>query len=127
MAWGLEARVPFLDHELVEFATRIPTEYKIHDGSGKWLLKEASRSIIPHEVIDRPKGYFPVPALKNLSGKTLEFMKDTVLSSKSMKRNIFTRDYIQKLVDNPQAHLTPTGVSKLYQIAVFEHWMDVHG
>jgi asparagine synthase (glutamine-hydrolysing) len=56
MAWGLEARVPFLDHELVELAARIPAEMKVRDG-GKWILKEASRAVVPAEVIDRPKGF----------------------------------------------------------------------
>jgi asparagine synthetase B (glutamine-hydrolysing) len=65
MAWGLEARVPFLDHEVVELAARIPAELKVR-GGGKYILKEAARSVVPAEVIDRPKGYFPVPALKYL-------------------------------------------------------------
>ena len=67
MAWGLEGRVPFLDHELVELAATCPPELKTaHDGKG--VLKEAARRVIPAEVIDRPKGYFPVPALTHLEG-----------------------------------------------------------
>lgn len=69
MAWGLEARVPFIDHELVEFAARMPAEHKVGHG-GKHILKEAARDVIPSKVIDRPKGYFPVPALKYLRGTT---------------------------------------------------------
>src|SRR5207237_3521447 len=57
MAWGLEARVPFLDHELVELAAACPPELKLAQG-GKGVLKEASRQVIPSEVIDREKGYF---------------------------------------------------------------------
>ena len=75
MAWGLEARVPFLDHELVELAARIPADLKVRDG-GKYILKEAARAVVPAEVIDRPKGYFPVPALKYLRGPFLEFVRD---------------------------------------------------
>ena len=67
MAWGLEARVPFLDHELVELAGRIPPELKLADG-GKGVLKRASRGVVPDEVIDRTKGYFPVPAIRQLEG-----------------------------------------------------------
>jgi asparagine synthase (glutamine-hydrolysing) len=70
MAWGLEARVPFLDHELVELSGRIPAEMKIM-GGGKTVLKNAARRVIPSEVIDRPKGYFPVPALKYIEGPYL--------------------------------------------------------
>ena len=61
MAWGLEARVPFLDHELVELAAACPPELKLAHG-GKGVLKEAARGVVPDAVIDRPKGYFPVPA-----------------------------------------------------------------
>ena len=73
MAWGLEGRVPFLDHELVELAATCPPELKTaYDGKG--VLKEAARKVIPHEVIDRPKGYFPVPALKHLAGPYLDLV-----------------------------------------------------
>src|SRR5207302_11238750 len=75
MAFGLEARVPFLDHELVELAARIPARHKVAEG-GKHVLKEAAREVIPAEVIDRPKGYFPVPALKYLRGAFLEYVRD---------------------------------------------------
>ncbi|MEM9592425.1 MAG: N-acetylglutaminylglutamine amidotransferase, partial [Pseudomonadota bacterium] len=67
MAWGLEARVPFLDHELVELAARVPPEMKLKD-DGKGILKDVARDVIPSSVIDRPKGYFPVPALKYIDG-----------------------------------------------------------
>jgi asparagine synthase (glutamine-hydrolysing) len=85
MAWGLEARVPFLDHELVEFAARIPAALKVGSG-GKFVLKEADRSVIPTDVIDRPKGYFPVPALKYLDGDYLSFVTDTLHSGYSQRR-----------------------------------------
>ena len=68
MAWGLEARVPFLDHELVELAAACPPELKLAHG-GKGVLKEAARGIVPDGVIDRPKGYFPVPAIRHLDGR----------------------------------------------------------
>src|SRR3954464_6322270 len=64
MAWGLEARTPFLDHELVELAARVPPELKLAHG-GKGVLKEAARGLLDDDVIFRPKGYFPVPALRH--------------------------------------------------------------
>jgi asparagine synthase (glutamine-hydrolysing) len=84
MAWGLEARVPFLDHELVEVAARVPAELKVK-GDGKYILKEAGRQLIPHDVIDRPKGYFPVPALKYLRGPFLDRVRD-ILSQPAARR-----------------------------------------
>src|SRR3546814_9252374 len=68
MAWGLEARVPFLDHVLVELAARVPPKHKLSDG-GKGVLKAVALKVLPTAVIDRPKGYFPVPALKYLEGQ----------------------------------------------------------
>jgi asparagine synthase (glutamine-hydrolysing) len=67
MAWGLEARTPFLDHELVELVAACPPELKLA-GGGKGVLKAAARGVVPDVVIDRPKGYFPVPALSTLEG-----------------------------------------------------------
>jgi asparagine synthase (glutamine-hydrolysing) len=126
MAFGLEARVPFLDHELVEFSARIPATLKVVHG-GKHVLKEAARSVIPDAVIDRPKGYFPVPALKYLDGDYLAFVADTLRSSKSRQRAIFNPEYIAHVLEKPDAHITPLKGSKLWQMAVLEHWLTVQG
>ncbi len=126
MAWGLEARVPFLDHELVEFAARIPAELKAGYG-GKHVLKEAARSVIPAEVIDRPKGYFPVPALKYLDGDYLAFAADTLRSIKSRQRELFNPDYVDLLFEQPEDHITPLRGSKLWQMVVLERWLSING
>ena len=77
MAHGLEARTPFLDHELVELAAACPPELKLADG-GKGVLKAAARGVVPDAVIDRPKGYFPVPALTHLEGPVLALVEDAL-------------------------------------------------
>ncbi len=125
MAWGLEARVPFLDHELVELAARIPPGHKI-DGGGKYVLKEMARQVIPDAVIDRPKGYFPVPELKYLSGRSLEFVKDTLTNSAARDRGLFNPEYVEELIDEPHEHMTPLRGSKLWQVAVLEAWLQRH-
>lgn len=126
MAWGLEARVPFLDHELVELAARIPAQHKISSG-GKGVLKEAARAVIPHTVIDRPKGYFPVPALKYLDGEYLDFVKNILQQPSAQQRGIFQPEYIQTLLDNPKQHITALRGSKLWQIALLEFWFQQQG
>lgn len=126
MAWGLEARVPFLDHNVVELAARIAPELKIK-GEGKYILKEAARSILPKEIIDRPKGYFPVPELKYIQGEVLEYVKDVLNSQAALERELFKRPYIEKLLDDPESNITQLQGSKLWQIAVFESWMQSHG
>jgi asparagine synthase (glutamine-hydrolysing) len=125
MAWGLEARVPFLDHQLVELAARIPAALKVRDG-GKFILKEVARKLIPAEVIDRPKGYFPVPALKYLQGDYLALVRETVTSRTARDRRLFNSDYVDALLADPEAHLTPLNGSKLWQIALLERWLARH-
>ncbi len=126
MAWGLETRVPFLDHDLVELAARVPAELKVRDG-GKYILKEASRGVVPDEVIDRPKGYFPVPALKYLRGTFYDFVRDALDAPAARQRGIFNRSYIDRLLANPEAELTPKGHSKLWQVALLECWLQTQG
>jgi asparagine synthase (glutamine-hydrolysing) len=126
MAWGLEARVPFLDHELVELAARIPAKFKISEG-GKGVVKEAARSVIPNEVIDRPKGYFPVPALKYLEGDYLDFVQDALSQPAARGRGLFRDEYVEMLMKDPKKHITPLRGSKVWQIALLELWFQSHG
>ncbi len=123
MAWGLEARVPFLDHQLVELAARIPGRHKIAHG-GKHVLKEAARRVIPAAVIDRPKGYFPVPALKYLQGDFLHYARGLLDAPAARARGLFRRDYIEQLYAAPESHITPLRGSKLWQLAALEGWLQ---
>ncbi len=126
MAGSLEARVPFLDHELVEFAATMPSSLKVCE-DGKWILKEAARDIIPAEVIDRPKGYFPVPALKYLRGNVLETVKDALNSQKAKSRSLFSKPYMDKLISTPDEYITPLRGSKLWQLGLLELWLQNNG
>ncbi len=126
MAWGLEARVPFLDHELVELAGRIPAKFKLDQG-GKGVLKEAARKVVPSDVIDRPKGYFPVPALKYIQGPYLEMVRDTLTNEKARSRGLFKQDYLDALFANPTEHITKLRGSELWQVALLETWLQAQG
>ena len=127
MAWGLEVRVPFLDHELVELAAHMPPELKLKEG-GKFPLKAISRGLIPDAVIDRPKGYFPVPALKYVRGPFLELMRGILMSDACIQRGLYQRDYVDKLLADPEApeHFTRIQGSKLWHLALLEWWLQVH-
>jgi len=125
MAWGLEARVPFLDHQLVELAAACPPELKLkHQGKG--VLKEIARGRIPDAVIDRPKGYFPMPALKYVRGDFYQFMADTLNSQSSRERGIFNRTYLDRLLAEPEKHFTRLNGSKLWHSALLEYWLQQH-
>lgn len=126
MAWGLEARVPFLDHELVEIANRVPASLKLAQG-GKGVLKEAARRVIPHEVIDRPKGYFPVPALKYIDGENLEMVREALTNEAARERGLFRKTYVDQLLAEPKEHITPLRGSELWQVALLEMWLQAQG
>jgi len=123
MAWGLEARVPFLDQELVELVACMPAQIKLKSG-GKHPLKVIARDLLPDVVIDRPKAYFPVPALKFVRGQTLEFMRDVLESKACHERGLFQRDYVQKMLDNPNNVHTPINGNKLWHLALLEFWLQ---
>ena len=123
MAYGLEARVPFLDHELVELAMQMPVKYKLAD-NGKYMLKKIARGLLPDKVIDRKKGYFPVPALKYVRGEFLGFMHEILNSDKCRQRGLFQRDYVDKVLKNPESHMTPLNGSKLWHLALLELWLQ---
>ncbi len=123
MAWGLEARVPFLDHELVELAMQCPPELKLRD-NGKYPLKAIARGLLPDAVIDRPKGYFPMPALKYVRGEFLDMMRDVLNSRAARERNLFSREYIERLLAEPEKHLTRIQGSKLWHCALLELWLQ---
>jgi asparagine synthase (glutamine-hydrolysing) len=126
MAWGLEGRVPFLDHELVELAATCPPNLKTAQG-GKGVLKEAARRVIPAEVIDRPKGYFPVPALTHLEGPYLDLVRDALYAPVAKERGLFRQEAVDALLADPNGRLTPLRGNKLWQIALLELWLQKHG
>ncbi|MER5720113.1 N-acetylglutaminylglutamine amidotransferase [Streptomyces sp. NPDC002132] len=125
MDWGLEARVPFLDHELVELAAACPPELKLADG-GKGILKAVGRKVLPREVVDRPKGYFPVPAIKHMAGPVLQRVREALNAPEARARGVFRREYVNELLAAPDAHRTRRGANTLWQIALLETWLQTH-
>jgi asparagine synthase (glutamine-hydrolysing) len=126
MAWGLEARVPFLDHDLVELAASCPPELKLANG-GKGVLKHVARGVIPDECIDRPKGYFPVPALTHLGGGVLDLMTEALHAPAAKARGLWRTDAVDQLLGDPNGQLTPLGGNTLWQVGVLELWLQHHG
>jgi asparagine synthase (glutamine-hydrolysing) len=128
MAWGLEARVPFLDHELVELAASCPPELHLAD-DGKGVLKAIGRRVLPSAVIDRPKGYFPVPALKYIRGPYLDLVRDALTAPAAKERELFHAGYVDRLLDKAaagEAELTPLRGNKLWQLGLLELWLQAH-
>jgi len=126
MAFGLEARVPFLDHDLVELAASCPPGLKAA-GGGKAVLKDLARELLPGEIIDRPKGYFPVPALSHLTEPLLTAIRGALDAAEARRRGVFCKDYIDRLLSAPNERHTPTGANELWQVALLEMWLQQRG
>ena len=125
MAHALEARTPFLDHELVELAAACPPELKLADG-GKGVLKRAARGHVPDAVIDRQKGYFPVPALTHLEEPVLGMVRDALLAPEARARGLFRHDAVEAMLADPNAHRTNLDGSTLWQLGLLELWLQRH-
>jgi asparagine synthase (glutamine-hydrolysing) len=123
MAWGLEARVPFLDHDFVELAASCPAELKLASG-GKGVLKDASRALLPAEVIDRTKGYFPVPGIRHLHGDVLDMVRDALTNDAARTRGLYRRKTVDALLAAPNETRTTLGANALWQLAVLEMWLQ---
>jgi asparagine synthase (glutamine-hydrolysing) len=126
MAHGVETRVPYLDHEFVELAASCPPELKLA-GGGKGVLKAIGRRVLPAEVIDRPKGYFPVPGLTHLEGAVLDRVREALHSPQARERTLFRPRYLAELLAAPNAGLTPLQGNKLWQLGLLEIWLQAHG
>ena len=103
MAASIESRVPFLDHVLVEFATRIPREIQIQGLAGKRILKKGMEDLLPHEILYRPKLGFPTPWSGWLAGPRLEKIRAMLLEPRSLERGYLRREAIEKLFDDHRA------------------------
>jgi asparagine synthase (glutamine-hydrolysing) len=103
MAASIESRVPFLDHVLVEFATRIPREVQIKGLAGKTILKKAVEDILPHSIICRPKLGFPTPWSGWLAGPRLDTIREMLLEPRSLDRGYFRREPIERLFNEHRA------------------------
>jgi asparagine synthase (glutamine-hydrolysing) len=126
MAHGLEARTPFLDHDLVELAAACPPALKLADG-GKGVLKRSARGLVPDAVIDRPKGYFPVPALTHLEAPVVTLVGDALRSQAARARGLFREDAVEAMLRDPNAARTNLDGSTLWQVGMVELWLQAHG
>ncbi|MER7166812.1 asparagine synthase-related protein, partial [Micromonospora sp. NPDC000207] len=126
MAWGLEVRTPFLDQDLVALAAACPPEHKVAQG-GKGVLKEIARQVLSAEVVDRPKGYFPVPALRNVDGPLRELVTEALRAPAARERALFRPEYVEELLAEPDRAQAAAGSNKLWQLGLLELWLQTHG
>ncbi|MFT3735714.1 MAG: asparagine synthase (glutamine-hydrolyzing) [Rhodocyclaceae bacterium] len=127
MAHGLEARSPLLDHQLMEWAARIPAAQKMEGGVTKSILKSALEPYLPHEVLYRPKMGFGVPIDEWLRGELKAFAYDTLLSVKASQRGLVTPTYVKTMLDEHcrGVRLHHTRLWALLMLELwFQTWID---
>jgi asparagine synthase (glutamine-hydrolysing) len=121
MAVSLEARAPLLDHQLMDFAARIPFEYKLRDGNGKYLLKKVAQQLLPPEVMQKRKQGFAIPVARWLREDLKTLLRDTLSSRSFRERGIFNLRGITHCVD---AHLSGQRdySEQLWLLLTYEMW-----
>ncbi|HLL99427.1 MAG TPA: asparagine synthase-related protein, partial [Pyrinomonadaceae bacterium] len=121
MANSLEARSPFLDHKVIEFAASLPEKIKVRGTETKYLLKKAASRIVPREVLYRRKMGFGIPVGYWLRNEMKSFMFETLLAEKSFKRGLFKPETVERLVvehvAEKQNHTYP-----LWTLLMLELW-----
>ena len=98
MANSLEARSPFLDHKVMEFAARLPIDFKLRGTSLKYLLKKVAAPLLPKGLLNRRKMGFGVPVGNWMRNQLRPMIDDVLLSSKAMDRGYFRPDSVRRLV-----------------------------
>ena len=124
MAASIESRVPFLDHVLVEFATRIPRDMQIHGLAGKRILKKAVEDLLPHSILHRPKLGFPTPWSGWLVGPRLETIREMLLEPRSLERGYFRREAIETLFREHRAQHRDN-YDRIWRLLNLELWHRV--
>jgi asparagine synthase (glutamine-hydrolysing) len=123
MANSLEVRVPFLDHNLVEYVAKLPSHYKLHNGRTKAILKDAFRKILPDELYTRPKHGFEVPLLKWFQHELRSYLEHDILSDEFItEQGIFKRESIQSLKKNLFSNEPGDVQAQVWRLIVFQHW-----
>jgi asparagine synthase (glutamine-hydrolysing) len=123
MANSLEVRVPFLDHELVEFACSLPEEYKITSSIRKRILQETYRADLPELLFKRPKHGFEVPLLNWFKGDLNSLIKEDLLSASLLaEQNIFNESAITALLNKMHSSDPGDSATHIWNLIVFQTW-----
>ena len=125
MSHALEARVPFLDIDLIKFMLSVKSKNKINK-TNKYYLKKLSEKYLKNEVIYRDKFYFPVPPLKIIKNRFYDYCKNILCSDVAIERNIYNRKYIDKLIASPNDNFTNLNGNELWHFTLLERWLQLN-
>ncbi len=123
MANSLEVRVPFLDHQVVEYVFSLPADYKIHKGFRKRILKDAFKNDLPPELYKRNKQGFEVPLLKWFRGELRTMIDKELLGSERIRsQGLFNHDYAEALKKKLFSSSPGEAVAQIWGLLVFQYW-----
>lgn len=123
MAVSLEARVPFLDHRLVEFAWQVPFEYKLRNRQGKWILRELLYKYVPKSLIDKPKSGFGVPIEYWLKGPLSDWAENLLNEKELKKQGLFDSIIVQEMWNEHKEGKRRWHV-QLWRLLIFQMWYE---
>lgn len=121
MAHALEARSPFLDHELMQLAASIPASLKVRGSEKKWILREALRDWLPDDLLDRPKQGFSVPLSAWLRGDLRTWARDILLDPGTLERGYFRAQAVEDLLERHEAGADEDD-QRIWSLLMLELW-----
>ena len=124
MAASIESRVPFLDHKLVEFAARVPRQFKLRGCAGKYLVKQAMQQVLPRSILTRKKMGFPVPLNQWFRRGFDRVVRRVLLSDRTRARGIFNDAFVSRLLDE-HAQGRRDQTEPLWTVLNFELWARI--
>jgi asparagine synthase (glutamine-hydrolysing) len=124
MAASIESRVPFLDHELVEFTARTPAQYSTEGMAGKFILKQAVEDLLPKSIVYRKKMGFPTPWEYWLAGPQLDDLERLLLEPRSTERGLFRPEAVQRMFAEHRAKARDHG-NRIWRLINLEIWQRV--
>jgi len=123
MGVSLEGRVPFLDHNLIEFSWKIPEEYKYKKGKGKWILRQVLYKYLPKEIVDRPKSGFTLP-LADLLRADLKVWAEKLINTERLKsEGILDAEVVMRKWDEHQS-MKSDWSNQLWSVLMFQLWLE---
>ncbi|KOR30488.1 hypothetical protein TI04_05590 [Achromatium sp. WMS2] len=121
MAASLEVRVPFLNRDVVDFATQLPLDLKLHGLTGKFILKKAVSKLLPRSIINRPKKGFNMPVAYWLNGPLRDLARDMLVSSQLQRHDFFNQNFVDKLFEQHKNGVRDNR-KQLWTLLMFQMW-----